>query len=57
MSELLHGQTSACTKREKLVGFTQALASPRKSVQYENETKKQEKNDTQVKMLFMEGSP
>ena len=44
MSELLDKQlTSECTKREleKLSGFTQAPASPRKSVMKMKETKKE----------------
>ena len=55
MSELFDKQVN--TQREKLPGFTQVPGSPQK-VCNENETKKvEEKNNTRVKLLLMEGSP
>ena len=58
MSELLDKQVHA-QKEKNFRGsrkLTQ-LAQTREKVCDENETKKQEKNDAHVKMLFMEGSP
>ena len=59
MSELLDRQVNA--QKEKTSGVHVSSRKPTKKVCDENERKKQrkkqEKNDTCVKIIFMEGSP
>ena len=55
MSELLDKQVH--TQEEKNFRGSRKLPQAHEKVCNENETKKQEKNDACVKMLFMEGSP
>ena len=55
MSELLDKQVHA--QKEKNFRGSRQLLQAHEKVCDENETKKQEKNDARVKMLFMEGSP
>ena len=55
MSELLDKQVNA--QKEKTSGVHVSSRKPTKKVCDENETKKQEKNDTHVKIIFMDGSP
>ena len=54
MSELLDKQVHA--QKEKNFWGSRKLPQAYKKVCDENETKKQEKNDAHVKVLFMEGS-
>ena len=55
MSELLDKQVHA--QEEKNFWGSCKLPQAHEKVCNKNETKKQEKNDTHVKMLFTEGSP
>ena len=55
MSELLDKQVNA--QKEKTSGVHASSRKPTKKVCDENETKKQEKNDVRVKIIFMDGSP
>ena len=55
MSELLDKQVHA--QEEKNFRGSRKLLQAHEKVCDENETKKQEKNDARVQMLFMEGSP
>ena len=55
MSELLDKLVHA--QKEKNFQGSCKLPQAHEKVCDENETKKQEKNDVRVKMLFMEGSP
>ena len=55
MSKLLDKQVNA--QKEKTFGVHTSSHKPTKKVCDENETKKQEKNDAQVKIIFMGGSP
>ena len=59
MSELLDKQVNA--QKEKTSGVHTSSRKPTKKVCDENErnkqTKKQEKNDARVKVIFMDGSP
>ena len=54
MSELLDKQVNA--QKENFQG-SRKLPQAHEKVCDENETKKQEKNDERVKIIFMDGSP
>ena len=55
MSKLLEKQVHA--RKEKNLWDSRKLPQAHEKVYDENETKKQEKNDAHVKIIFMEGSP
>ena len=55
MSELLDKKVHA--QEEKNFRGSRKLPQAHEKVCDENETKKQEKNDAHVKIIFMEGSP
>ena len=55
MSELLDKQVHA--QEEKNFWGSRKLPQAHKKVCDENETKKQEKNDARIKIIFMGGSP
>ena len=55
MSELLDKQVNA--QKEKTSGVHASACKPTKKVCDENERNREEKNNTRVKIIFMDGSP